>query len=183
MAQIQEPKTERNRQIVALRNSGKTLAEVGLKFGITRERVRQIVASSSPEAKAKREAYLKELKYRKEEMANLVLRKITLKDFKGTTISEITGMKSNSRDRYRELVRIRDSHTCQCCGKKWVKGMRRFDVHHEDEKMEGTNKETGKFNSSCKYDRENTDKMITYCHKCHLSLDSVRIKMMLDFRK
>ena len=34
---------ERNRRIVELRQSGLTLAEVGAKFGITKERVRQIV--------------------------------------------------------------------------------------------------------------------------------------------
>lgn len=34
---------ERNRRIVELRQGGLTLAEVGAKFGITKERVRQIV--------------------------------------------------------------------------------------------------------------------------------------------
>lgn len=87
-------------------------------------------------------------------------------------------MQTGSRDRVRELVRIRDKHTCQCCRKKWVIGTRRFDVHHLDESMEGRRAEKG----ICKYDKENMDKMITLCHKCHLNLDSVRRKMNLEGR-
>lgn len=42
---------ERNRRIVELRQSGLTLAEVGAKFGITKERVRQIVKEAGVVAK------------------------------------------------------------------------------------------------------------------------------------
>jgi hypothetical protein len=68
------------------------------------------------------------------------------------------------RDYARELVRRRDKHTCQMCGKKWEPGTRRFDVHHVNEcgmKSQG-------YDSI--YDLRY---MITYCHKCHMNLDIV----------
>lgn len=76
----------------------------------------------------------------------------------------------SGRDRTRELVRIRDNHTCQKCGEKWLEGNRRFDIHH-------LNGLCGK--RSRKYDKvSEIDGLITYCHKCHLGLESVRNKMM-----
>jgi hypothetical protein len=71
--------------------------------------------------------------------------------------------------RVREFARKRDNHTCQKCGKIWQEGSRRFDVHHLDESMESIR--------DYLYDRSNLDKLITYCHKCHLNLHSVRKKM------
>lgn len=73
-------------------------------------------------------------------------------------------------DLVRERVRQRDNHRCQNCGKQWVPGTRRLDVHHLDEAMESVR--------SYQYDKDNLDKMITYCHKCHLNLDSVRRKIV-----
>lgn len=63
----------------------------------------------------------------------------------------------------RELVRIRDNHTCQLCFKKWFEDgiPMRFDVHHLDPSMEST--------TDYEYDKNNTDKMVTLCHKCHMS--------------
>lgn len=66
------------------------------------------------------------------------------------------------RDYVRELVRIRDKHTCQekGCGKKWKEGTRRFDVHH-------TNGQCGK--KSRKYDRKSDmGGLTTLCHACHI---------------
>lgn len=77
------------------------------------------------------------------------------------------------RDVIREWVRIRDNRTCQKCGKIWIKGQRRFDVHHLDLSMEGKSKERG----IGKWDEKNIGKLITYCHKCHLNLHSVKEKM------
>ncbi len=73
---------------------------------------------------------------------------------------------SSSVDRERELVRIRDNHTCQKCGKEWKEGMRRFDVHHLDENM------FGKSNDKMihKYDAKNKDRLLTLCHKCHMQI-------------
>src|ERR1044072_9184001 len=66
-------------------------------------------------------------------------------------------------DLVRERVRQRDLYTCQNFFKVWLPGTRRFDVHHLDEAMESV--------KNYRYDNNNLDKMITYCHKCHLNLD------------
>ena len=77
-------------------------------------------------------------------------------------------------DFIRQKVRDRDNNTCQKCGKKWEKGKRRLDVHHLDIKMESV--------KNYAYDRDNQDKMITYCHKCHLSLHTVGHKISIGLR-
>jgi len=71
----------------------------------------------------------------------------------------------NGRDRIREQVRKRDNYTCQICKKIWVVGERRFDVHHLDEEMYGKNRSK----LITRYDKNNKDRLITYCHKCHLT--------------
>lgn len=72
-------------------------------------------------------------------------------------------------DRTREIVRIRDKHTCQKCKKKWKIGQRRFDVHH----LYG---ECGK--KSKKYDKVSEIKnLITLCHKCHMGIVFKKIKL------
>lgn len=93
-------------------------------------------------------------------------------------ITKLTKISSGSRDRVRELVRIRDDHTCQCCKRKWNGKERRFDVHHLDEEKEGLNHRL-----PISYDRNNMDKLITYCHKCHLNLDHIieKFKKRLSF--
>jgi hypothetical protein len=66
------------------------------------------------------------------------------------------------RDLIREKIRIRDNHTCQICNKIWIRGLRRFDVHHKDCIKD----------KSRQYDNYETEKdnLITLCHKCHLNL-------------
>lgn len=81
----------------------------------------------------------------------------------GIKVSHIEG-----RDYTREKVRIRDKHTCQFCGKKWLKGKRKLDVHHIDEDKEKT----------LQYDSpKESENMITLCHKCHLNVPGHRKKM------
>lgn len=64
-------------------------------------------------------------------------------------------------DRTREKVRVRDKYMCQDCGKKWIEGNRRFDVHH-------LNGLCGK--KSKKYDKiSDMGGLITLCHKCHFN--------------
>ena len=79
---------------------------------------------------------------------------------------------SGGRDCTRELVRIRDNHTCQICGKIWEPGKRRLDVHHKDFDKE----------KSQKYERyeEEQKNMITLCHKCHLNLPGHKRQMSLS---
>lgn len=98
----------------------------------------------------------------------------SLSNNKTTNIRRITGMDSGARDRIRELVRIRDNHTCQKCGKKWIVGKRRLDVHHLDE----DNKKTRACDKI-----EDMDNMITLCHKCHLNLPGHKKTMKLASRK
>ncbi len=74
-------------------------------------------------------------------------------------------------DFVREKVRIRDGHSCKLCGYLWTQGERRLDVHHLDEKMESK--------KDYRYDRDNMDKMITLCHKCHLNLPHIRKKLSI----
>lgn len=82
-------------------------------------------------------------------------------------IEEILGKKvskfyySNGRDRIREIVRIRDNHTCQNCGAGWLQGERRFDVHH-------LNGLCGKLSRACDKLKD-IDGLITLCHKCHFN--------------
>jgi 5-methylcytosine-specific restriction endonuclease McrA len=77
------------------------------------------------------------------------------------------------RDRVRELVRVRDGHTCQICFKKWESGQTRFDVHHLDLEEEGRSHDKNAPNR----DRKNMSRLITLCRKCHIGLPSVRQKM------
>lgn len=77
-------------------------------------------------------------------------------------------------DSLREKVRIRDNHTCQKCSKQWEEGMRRFDVHHLIPEEES--------NKSYVMSKD-MSKLITYCHKCHLNLHTVRKKISLGLKK
>jgi 5-methylcytosine-specific restriction endonuclease McrA len=83
-------------------------------------------------------------------------------------ITKITGIKTGSRDRIRELVRIRDNHSCQNCGVQWFPGQRRFDVHHID----CDNKRTHFCDKLAEINN-----MVTLCHKCHLNIPDHRAKM------
>ena len=63
------------------------------------------------------------------------------------------------RDYTRELVRMRDKHTCQKCKKEWDGNGRRFHVHH-------LNGLCGK--NSTGYDRVSEMRgLITLCGQCH----------------
>lgn len=70
------------------------------------------------------------------------------------------------------MARARDKWTCQKCKRIWKMGERRFDIHH-------LNGECGK--RSRTYDRvKDIAGLITYCHRCHLNEDSVKLKMRLS---
>ena len=72
-----------------------------------------------------------------------------------------TARKMGGRDYTRELARVRDSHTCQKCGRLWnpKKDKKRLDVHH-------LNGLCGKLTKKADSVR-NLDGLITLCHKCH----------------
>lgn len=106
-------------------------------------------------SKLKKEDFLK--------LYNNAIEKI--KNFNEEDLLEIffgfDGLKSSGRNRTREIVRIRDKHTCQICGAIW-KGGRKFDVHHIDCDKRKTKQ----------YDNLDKEKnnMITLCHKCHCNV-------------
>lgn len=82
----------------------------------------------------------------------------------------INKKKRGGRDRTRDMVRARDNHQCQDCGKGWNEGMRRFDVHH-------LNGLCGK--KSMQYDRvSEMDGLITLCHKCHFNRPEHKTKKL-----
>jgi hypothetical protein len=138
---------DRKKVIEKLRKNRFTLKEIGSKLNISRQRVHQILNGIH---KKKDPKYHKILTKERRRLLGLP---------SGDVDKNLGG-----REFTRELVRMRDNRTCQRCGKKWVKGKRRFDVHHLDEKI------VGKINTlkvPIKYDRENMDKLITFCHQCH----------------
>jgi hypothetical protein len=79
----------------------------------------------------------------------------------------------NGMKAIRELVRIRDGHTCQKCFRHWKPGARRFDVHHMDADQEGRSHEKG----VVARDKASMARMITLCHPCHMKVDSVRARI------
>ncbi len=91
----------------------------------------------------------------------------------GLPDGRVDPMINGGRDRMRELVRMRDNHTCQKCRKVWKKGERRFDVHHISKRMDGKGRKHGVI----RYDKKHMDKLVTLCHKCHLNLDVTIEKM------
>lgn len=165
-------KNEDNRErfdiIVSLREAGKTYRQIGDMVGVTRQRIHQILS--------KKDNFFKInplFSMGGEEISSVLLSKASANNesnpiasiLSGSNISSATGMMSGSRERFRELIRLRDRCTCQWCGKVWVPGTRRFDVHHilggsEDSRSVGGNQL----------------EMVTLCHRCHLNIDSWKIK-------
>ena len=131
----------RQSEIQALRDEGATLAEIGKVFFLSRERIRQILKADYSRVK--------------DTETPLVEKYPQLRNMQG-------------REYNRELVRIRDNHTCQLCGHKWVKGERRLDIHHLDCDKEKTRQ----------YDKPSEfGNLITLCHGCHLNVPEHRNSM------
>src|SRR3989344_3286690 len=106
------------KDIKNLRKQGKRLQEIGNIFNCTREMIRYVLLEKPVKI------YL------------CFFCKIVLDGIKNIKFYENHKL-LEGRDRLRELVRIRDNHTCQKCGKKWIEGTRRLDIHHLDEEFEG----------------------------------------------
>ena len=153
---------QRNEIIKTLFAEGSSQSNIARQFNISRQRVHQIAPGYSSPATQKSRKESSELKI-------LTKRK---REFLGLSQNDLSQLES-SRDKRRELVRIRDGHTCQKCGKLWKIGMRRFDVHHLDENMDGKSR----FNGLHKYDIEHMKDLITLCHKCHMGLEETRERM------
>lgn len=145
-------------EIKRLLKDNLSYTSIGKILGISRQRVHQIIKHyKSPSVK-----YCS------------IFKKEVVK-FAGTTdyvsIAKIEAVKSmdGGRDRHREIIRIRDNHTCQICGKMWMGG-RKFDVHH----LDCDNKKS----RQCDNLEREKNNLITLCHKCHLNLPEHRKAMM-----
>lgn len=166
--------------MIKMREEGHTYVSIGRKFGISRQRVHQLItgyrspASIIPVEELQTWTKRKQLKYPKEweEFKLKHPRAIAPEDLKvwNERKRKYLGLPTENihtsgggREFIREIVRIRDNHTCQRCKKTWIKGQRKFDVHHLDEEMLGKNRVKGVIS----YDKENMNKLITFCHKCH----------------
>jgi hypothetical protein len=129
------------------RLSGKKITEISKLFDITHQRISQILNNWSIE---KIKCKLEFIKNGKTDYNN----KYNFKTRNGAY-----GLAG--RDYIRELVRIRDNHTCQTCKRIWNKNERRFDVHH----LGGL---CGKKSRLCD-SKKDMDGLITLCHKCHFN--------------
>jgi len=155
-------KLNRKQKMIKMRKEDKTFQVIGNYFGVSRERARQIIHNIKTYIPTGiSNAHSKKFMRRIEEIQKL--------GFEIENIAKLTGMKGGSRDRLRELVRIRDNHTCQICGKVWDRTKRRLDVHHLDENLESDNGRPCLMNKLF-------NRMITVCHKCHLGLPHIRKK-------
>jgi len=136
--------------MIQLKDKRYTYQAIGDIFGISRQRVHSIITGyKSPCDK-----------------------KITTRILPGWKASGIYNSKGLGKftgtDFLAELVRRRDNYTCQICGKVWQEGQRRFDTHHLDEEDE---------NNHTYENYKKLDRMITLCHKCHMSLKHIKRKM------
>lgn len=177
--------TQRNEEIIRLRSDGVSVMKIGKKYGISHQRVVQIWARKFPGGYSKNTMYVpvpyspKTINLPKKKRAED--HKIWTKERRkllGLPDGYVGTADGDGRNFIRELVRMRDEHTCQSCGKMWEKGKRRFDVHHQDPEMEGKSSKRG----IIKLDKENLNKMITYCHKCHFAEHSVRERIKIGRR-
>lgn len=146
---------KRYNSLVRLRTNHATLTEIGAMFGLSRERVRQILLAGEPKAL----------------------------EHKGGVLFQHGFSKLKGRDRARMMVRIRDNFTCQDCGstrkpsdvqianasKSDLKGrIKHFDIHHQDGRC-------GK--KSHGYDSTNDlSGLITLCHRCHYNRPEHRVQ-------
>ncbi len=156
--------------IQKLRNEKHSYQKIGKMFGISRQRVHQILTGYRTKYKSKNILefpVIKTQKFLLERAIENQLENPVGKYLKN--IIKYTKMSSNSRERMREIVRLRDKHICQWCNKKWINGERRFDIHHI----------VGNSNDSKKVDR-NFNLQITLCHKCHLRIDSWKMTKSLS---
>lgn len=140
----------RYEDIIKLREyDGLTLQEIGDKYSISRERVRQILEKGKPKTLSGRpisstEAYLKSVG------------------------------KTDGRERARELVRIRDNHTCQDCGIQiFTKDIFKYNSQFKTQKGKKKSLDVHHINGLCGKNSTGYDStkdisgMITLCHKCH----------------
>lgn len=136
---------ERNLEIKSMRQAGSSLKEIAKIFGISRQRVDQILKQVHK--------YITCLRCNQSfaRKGNEICCFDCLKKY---------GRLPSGRDSVREKVRIRDNYMCQFCFKIWQQGSRKFDVHHLHEMKASKNYD----------DKKKMINLITLCHPCHMRL-------------
>jgi len=176
-------KIERKINIMKDREKGYTYQKIADKYSLSKQRIHQIITGySSP---VKKRVVIKDDKLNKlktyqienpflighKKVLNMFIDKIEKNQHERPieqwlyNMKESTGINCGGREQIRELIRKRDNHTCQWCGKKWQKGERRFDIHHI----------FGEPKDSRRYDWD-TAVQITLCHQCHLNIDAHKMR-------
>lgn len=154
-------------KIIKYRRGGLSYAEIGELNNLSRQRVYQILIASD----IKRYCFFCNTQLVMGDGRKYCLRCISNPE------------KLKGREHTRELVRVRDKHTCQDCG--FVRT--RWEVMKHNKKIEGLK---GKIKSldvhhlegacgtkSYAYDKvEDMDRLITLCHKCHYNRPEHRVK-------
>ncbi len=167
-------KIKKRKQIIRkLKNKRFTYQYIGNLLQISRQRVCQIDKMNVGEIINKRKNKVRKKENKIKEREQQIQKKET--DIKNGLKPNTQGIKLQGASFIREAVRGRDNHTCQICGKKWVKGKRRFDIHHID-----CNKEKSRKYDNWEKEREN---MITLCHRCHMNLPEHRKSMSKKYRR
>lgn|SRR3990167_6616649 len=140
----------RRKKIIDLYQQGWSYRRIGEKLNLSFVRVGQIINWIPPLVK----------------LFNCAICDVKFSSYQKRRLCKECGITFTGASLLRELVRIRDQHTCQWCKKVWKKGTRRFDVHHLNEKFEGKSNNRGSY----KVDKIQMPFMVTYCHKCHLNV-------------
>jgi len=156
---------ERDELICSLIKEGHSKNSLGKRFNLSHQRIVQIYAKKHPSNYSSKTLS----SHIKKDINEVKIWTKEKRKYLGLP-SNYNPIKSGGLDFIRELVRMRDNRTCQKCFKVWKEGERRFDVHHQDQEMEGRSGERGMI----QLDKQNMSKMITYCHKCHFAEHSVR---------
>jgi hypothetical protein len=150
------------RKVRQLYRSGMTQSDIARTMDISKQRVSQILL---PWANGRIPVYKRGWATHRIHVRVLVRTPELMPGLENVSRKMVRGLQG--RDRIRELVRIRDGHTCQGCKRVWELGTRRLDVHH----LGGL---CGRL--SKRYDRvDDGNVLITLCHRCHYNHHQFRL--------
>lgn len=149
---------ENKKRMTRLHEQGFSYTKIGKMFGITRQRIHQIIA--------------------KKDITRIVIDSMIDLNLNEEQKKQLKSWRKKynnegGRDYKREMIRIYFNHTCQniFCNKKW-KGGRRFDIHYFSCNPTDTRKyDTGKV-------KDFINSVTLLCHKCHLNMPEHRETMI-----
>lgn len=149
------PIAERVYKLHTLRSQGVTPKQMALKYGVSTQAVYDFFSNHKTNIHVKKYGWAHKIKVRQ---ATPRIYPTLLTPIESLKVDHI---KFTGRDYTRELVRLRDNRTCQDCGKIWVEGTRRLDIHH----LSGLCGKKSKGYDSVK----DSSNLISLCHKCHFN--------------